>query len=168
MRKWVLLLITGALLWGGEKPMPKPPNLPKPQAKKPEKIKPPSPEEREIEELSKKVTKLLNYNFKLENFNRMKTPFWTPPVKVDIKPKKPVIQTRYSFEVLAILDDSAKLKVLKYRGDQLVNVEKKWFKRGEPVATCILWRVFDDGVTLKCGKKMITKRLFNQFPIKVK
>jgi len=168
MRKWIPFLIAGALLWGGEKPMPKPPNLAKPPAKKPEKIKPLAPEEREIGELAKKVTKLLNYNFKLENFNRMKTPFWTPPVRVDVKPKKPVIQIKYSFEPLAVLDKSAKLKVLKYKGDQLVSVDKNWYEEGEQVATCLLYRVMEDGVILKCGKKLITKRLFNQFPIKVK
>jgi len=121
-----------------------------------------------IEKLREEVDKIVHFNPELEHFNETKTPFYTPPKKVDVKVKK-AQQIKYNFEALAILDRSAKLKVMKYKGDELVQVTRDWYKIGESVGPCKLKQVNLEGVLLQCGNKTVAKKLFNfKFQIKVK
>jgi hypothetical protein len=124
--------------------------------------------EKMVEEIKEKVDQILHYNFKLDHFNEMRTPFYVPPKKVDVKVKKEA-RIRYAFELLSVLDKTARIKVMKYKESELINVTRKWYKVGDKVGPCKLSKVQLTEITLKCGDKIVKKRLFNfKFQIKVK
>jgi hypothetical protein len=124
--------------------------------------------EKIIEEIEEKVDQILHYNFKLDHFNEMRTPFYVPPKKVDVKVKKEA-QIRYAFELLSVLNNTARIKVMKYKGSELVKVTRDWYKVGDKVGPCKLAQIKLTEITLKCGDKIVKKRLFNfKFQIKVK
>jgi len=105
--------------------------------------------------------KLITYNFKLPNFDKIRTPFFKPKPLISIHNKAAAknVKKIIHISLISILNDSALMKVETFIGTQKVKEYKKWVKINSKLERCKVFHIDEGKVVLKCNKKLLVKRL---------
>ena len=111
------------------------------------------------------TNKLVNYQIKLQNVEKIIPPFELPRNDVIIKNKeKKVIRKIIKVELISIFNGRAYVTLKEYLGSQLVNVRKKWVKVGDKIDKCIVKSITIDSMIIKCQNRKIVKTLNKKIP----
>jgi hypothetical protein len=115
------------------------------------------------------TNKIINYNFKIENLNKIKPPFYNPVLQKNVykneKLPKKAVKKVVKIDLLSILDKKAYIKLSEFIGGKLVKVNKKWVKRGDVVYGCKLIKLTDSDAVFKCKNKKLYKSLNQKIPL---
>ncbi len=123
---------------------------------------------KDIDQYLNYANQLLNYQFNLNGFNKIKAPF-EPEIKIikingkKMKNSKILIKT-YKVNLLAIFNDKAYVLIKVYIGDQLVEKYKKWIKVGDIIGNCKVYSISFPKIILKCKKRLLIKTLYKKIP----
>jgi hypothetical protein len=107
------------------------------------------------------TNKLVTYNFKLENIDKIKSPFYHPEKITFLNNKKfnRNIKKIVHISLLSIFNNMAYIRVDEYMGDELIKTYKKWVKINDIIEKCKISNIYFDKIILKCGKKILVKHL---------
>jgi nanoRNase/pAp phosphatase (c-di-AMP/oligoRNAs hydrolase) len=111
------------------------------------------------EEFLDYTNKLVNYSFKLKNFDKIKSPFFKKekkPVSQEIKKKNRKI---INISLLSVLNNLAYVKIEIFKEDALIKSYKKWVEVGNYIDECKLTHIYTDKIILDCNKKILIKSL---------
>jgi hypothetical protein len=108
------------------------------------------------------VNKLINYEFQLKNFDKIK-----PPFEEAFKPKQPrklTLVKSIKITLLAILDNKAYVRLDEFLGDRLIKTEKKWVGIGDRIGNCRVSNITFSSLYLNCHNKVVVKTLNVKIP----
>jgi len=106
------------------------------------------------------VDKVVNYNFKIKDLKKLKTPFYVPKIyKSTMKPDNRPVKRYTKLELLSILSDKAYIKVDVYLGLQLIDSYKKWLSLNQSVNDCKLIKLNFTKAVFKCNDGLLVKEL---------
>ena len=106
------------------------------------------------------VDKVVNYNFKIKDLKKLKTPFYVPKIyKSNMKPHNRPVKRYTKLKLLSILSDKAYIKVDVYLGLQLIDSYKKWLSLNQSVNDCKLIKLNFTKAVFKCNDGLLVKEL---------
>ncbi len=112
------------------------------------------------------TNQLINYQFELKGFDKIKEPF-EPTINIingkKIKNIKTLIKT-IKVELLSIFDNRAYVNIKEYLGEQLIKNYRKWVKPGDKIGNCVVSSITFDKMILKCKDKTLVKTLYKKIP----
>jgi hypothetical protein len=115
------------------------------------------------------TNKLVTYNFKLENIDKIKSPFYHPEKITFLNNKKfnRNIKKIVHISLLSIFNNMAYIKVEEFKENALMKSYKKWVKKGDKIEQCRLINIYNDEIVLNCNKKII-KKFLNEKTLKIR
>ena len=113
------------------------------------------------EEFLDYTNKLVTYNFELKNIEKINSPFYRLKKYNFFKNK--AIKKIVRISLISVFNNNALIKVDEYMGEELVKKYKKWIKMGDKIENCYVKKIYVNKITLKCGKKLLTKNINTKF-----
>ncbi|WP_456488725.1 hypothetical protein [Caminibacter pacificus] len=111
------------------------------------------------------TNKLVNYQIKLKNIEKITPPFEIYKNEVVFKNKtKKVIRRVIKVDLVSIFDRKAYIVLKEYLGSQLVSVKKKWVKPGDKIDKCVVSQITIDKMVIRCQNRKIVKSLNKKIP----
>ena len=116
------------------------------------------------------TNKVINYEFELENIDKIKSPFYVV-IKRSTQGKKvkkgaaAVVKKRIVLTLLSIFGNRAFIKTEEYLGEQLVKRQKKWIKLHDKIYNCVLNKLTNTDAYFKCANKTLHKTLNQKIPM---
>jgi len=111
---------------------------------------------------------LVNYNFELKGFNKIKEPFEQNNTVAIINGKEvksnQILTKSIKKTPLLIFDNKAYIDIKEYLGGQLIKEYKKWVKKGDKIGKCKVFLVTFDKVIFSCRGKKEIKTLNKKTP----
>ncbi|GAB6073905.1 hypothetical protein [Nautilia lithotrophica] len=113
------------------------------------------------------TNKVINYEFNINNLNKVKSPFYEPPkfFPGTQNSKNVQIKKRVKITLLSIFENKAYIKVEEYLGEQLVAVIKKWISINDKIYDCRLSKLTDTDAVFKCSDKTLYKTINKKIPM---
>jgi len=113
------------------------------------------------------TNKVINYEFNLNNINKVKSPFYEPPkfFPGSQNAKNIQIKKHVKITLLSIFEKEAYIKVEEYLGEQLVAVIKKWISINDKIYDCRLSKLTDTDAVFKCSDKTLYKTINQKIPM---
>jgi hypothetical protein len=107
------------------------------------------------------TNKLVTYNFKLNNIDKIKSPFYEvkKPNFLNNRRINKNIKKLIHISLISIFNNTAYIKIDEFKGDELVKEYKKWIKKGDKIEQCIVINIKIDKLILKCNNKILIKSL---------
>ncbi|WP_024790024.1 hypothetical protein [Lebetimonas sp. JH292] len=114
------------------------------------------------------TNKLVTYNFKLNNIDKIKSPFFKPKKLLFMNKKiNKNVKKIVHITLLSLLNNSAFIKIEEFMGDEKIKEYKKWVKKNSKVENCNVENICSDKIILNCNNKKLVKRL-NEKTLKIR
>jgi len=111
------------------------------------------------------TNKLVNYQIKLKNVEKISPPFELVPNQFVLKNKeKKVIRKVIKVELISIFNNKAYVVLKEYLGSQLVSVKRRWVKIGDKIDKCKVANITTDTLIIRCKDRKIVKSLNKKIP----
>ncbi|QCI28761.1 hypothetical protein [Caminibacter pacificus] len=112
------------------------------------------------------TNKLVNYQIKLKNIEKITPPFeiYRNEVVYKNNKTKKIIRRVIKVDLVSIFDNKAYVVLKEYLGSQLVSVKKKWVKVGDKIDKCVVSNITIDKLVIRCKDRKIVKSLNKKIP----
>jgi len=105
------------------------------------------------------TNKLITYNFKLNNIDNIKTPFYKPKKIIINKKLTKNVKKIIHISLISILNNYAQIKITTFIGETKVKEYKKWITINSKIEYCKVKSIKRDRVIFKCNNKLLIKKL---------
>jgi len=105
------------------------------------------------------TNKLITYNFKLNNIDNIKTPFYKPKKAIINKKIAKNVKKIIHISLISVFNNSAQIKIETFIGEEKVKEYKKWVTRNSKIEYCKVKSVEKNRVIFKCNNRLLIKKL---------